>query len=91
MTRWCNRRTMTTILLIAGAAILQGCVYAPYPGAYGSYPGYGGYGYQAYGGYYGAPRYYAAPQGGGYQGQVYQGQGYQSQGYQGQGYRGPTP
>jgi hypothetical protein len=96
MTRWCNRRTLTAILLIVGAGMLQGCVYNPYTGTYTpccAYPGYyGGYPY-AYGGGYSYPAnggYYSAPAG--YQGQyhppVYQGQGYQGQGYQG---RPPPP
>jgi len=99
MIRWSNQRSMTAILLIVGAGLLQGCVYNPYTGtyvpysAYG-YPGYGAYyGYPAYGGY-GYPAnggYYSAPQGGPYQGQGYQGQVYQGQGNQGQGNRAPTP
>jgi hypothetical protein len=41
MTRWFNRRTLTAILLVAGAVMLQGCVYDPS----GPYPAYGGHGY----------------------------------------------
>jgi hypothetical protein len=59
MSRWFNRRTLTAVLLIAGAAVLQGCVYDPNTGGYYpccTYPAYG-YGYPAYGypayGYYG--------------------------------------
>ena len=104
MTSWFNRRTLTAILLIVGAGMLEGCVYDPYTGtyvpccAYGGYYGSPAYGYPyGYGGYYGYPAYrgyYAAPQGQGNQGQGYQGQGnqgqgYQVQGYQGQGYQGP--
>jgi len=69
MTRWCNRRTLTAILVIVGAGMLQGCVYAPYPGAYGSYPASGYNGYPAYEGY-GYPAYgaYSYPAYGGYYG-----------------------
>jgi hypothetical protein len=102
MTRWTSRRTLGAILLIVGAAILQGCVYDPYTGTYvpccAAYPAYGGYAYPAYGsygyppyrGYYGAPPAGAYP-GSSYQGPSYQGQGYQGQGYQGGRYQGPPP
>jgi hypothetical protein len=59
MTRRFNRRALTAFALIAGASLLQGCVYAPYPG-YGyaapyAAPAYAApaYGYPAYGGGYG--------------------------------------
>ena len=83
MTMWFNRRTLAATLLIVGAAMLQGCVYDPYTGAYvpccaypayGYYPAGGGYAYPAYGGYGGAV--------------VVGGGGYYRGGYGGGGYRG---
>ena len=43
MTRWCNRHTLTVILLIVGAGTLQGCVHD----SSGRYPAYGDHGYFA--------------------------------------------
>jgi hypothetical protein len=43
MTRWFNQRTLTAILLVAGAVMLQGCGYDPSR----PYPAYGGHGYVA--------------------------------------------
>jgi hypothetical protein len=43
MTRWFNRRTLTAILLVAGAVMLQGCVGGPN----GPSPACGGHGYVA--------------------------------------------
>jgi hypothetical protein len=57
MTGWCNRRTLGVTLLIVAAAMLQGCVYDPYIGAYVpccTYPTYGYSGYPAYGSYGGS-------------------------------------
>src|SRR5271165_5692808 len=95
-----NRRTRSAILLILGAGVLQGCVYAPYPGTSGQYPangGYpdpasGGYGYPAYGAYgypygYGGNVVVGGGWGGGYYGGGYYGGGYQG-GNWGGGYRG---
>ena len=45
------RRSLTAIVLTAGATLLQGCVYNPYTGGYDTccaYPAYG-YGYTTYG------------------------------------------
>jgi hypothetical protein len=79
MIRRFYRRSLAAILLIAGAAMLQGCVYGPY--APGAYPGYASYGYPAYG-YpgYAYPAYgggVVVGPGGGYRG------GYGGGGYQG--------
>jgi hypothetical protein len=41
MIRWCNRRTLTAIPLVAGVVMLQGSLYNPSE----SYPTYGGHGY----------------------------------------------
>jgi hypothetical protein len=43
MTTWPNRRTLTAILLVAGAVMLQGCACSPN----GPNPGCGGHGYVA--------------------------------------------
>ena len=43
MIGWCNRRTLSAILLIVGAMMLQGCVYDPS----GPHRDYGGRGYVA--------------------------------------------
>jgi len=61
-----NRRW--TVLAIAGAAVLSGCAYNPYPGTYAPAPGYGSGGYPAYGTY-------------GYPGNAYPGNGYPAYGY----------
>ena len=50
MIRRFARRAFAACLLISGAALLQGCVYEPYPGPYAGYPAYG---YPAYGPAYG--------------------------------------
>jgi hypothetical protein len=85
MSRSIIRRTLTATLLIAGAAMLQGCVYDPNTGgyypccaspapAYGyGYPGYG-YGYPAYG--YGGGYGGAVVVGGGWGGGYYHGGGW---------------
>lgn len=86
MIGWCNRRTLAAILLIVGAGMLQGCVYAPYPGAYGPYPAYGGYPYPAYGDY-GSPVVVEGGWGGGYYGGGGGGGGYRGGGWGG-GYQG---
>ena len=57
MTRWFTRRTLTAILLVVGAAMLQGCVYDRSTGTYGPYP--------APGGYYGSPLNNRGGEGGG--------------------------
>jgi peptidoglycan/LPS O-acetylase OafA/YrhL len=68
MIRWFHRRWLAAIVLIAGAAVLQGCVYGPYGGYPGYAPGYGypGYGYPAGGAVVVAPGgYYHGGYGGG--------------------------
>jgi hypothetical protein len=73
MIRQSARRALTAILLIAGAAMLQACVYDPYAGGYVpccAYPAYGAYGYPAYGGVVveGGGGYYHGGYGGGHWG-----------------------
>jgi len=90
MTGWCNRRALKTILVIATAGLLQGCVYDPYTGTYlpccAAYPAYGGYAYPAYGGYQGQ-----APRSPVYQGAAPTAPGYPGGGYPGGGYPSPPP